>query len=85
MGFKVQRKMCTTCIYRPESILDLQTLEAEVADEHGGFKGHRICHHSGTACCRGFWNKHKDKFAMGQIAQRLKAVELVDHDEIEWE
>lgn len=83
MGFRVQRKLCETCIYRKESTLNLEALEAEVADDYGGFKGHRQCHHSddeNPVCCRGFWNKHKDKFAMGQIAQRLKMVEFVDVD-----
>ena len=80
MGFEVQKKMCSTCIYRPDSTLDIKTLESQVADKFGGFKGHRICHHSKTACCRGFWNKHRDEFAMGQIAQRLNMVEFVNHD-----
>lgn len=79
-GFEVQRKACATCIYRKDSPLDINALEAQVADDFGGFKGHRVCHHSRTACCRGFWNRHKDKFALGQIAQRLKAVVFVDHD-----
>lgn len=76
--FKVQSKACATCIYRKNSPLDLKKLETEIADKYGGFKGHRICHHSKDACCRGFWNRHKDKFAMGQVAQRLG---LVVYDE----
>jgi hypothetical protein len=46
----------------------------------GYFKGHRICHHSKDACCRGFWNRHKNHFTAGQLAQRLNAVEFVDED-----
>lgn len=80
MSFEVQRKACATCIYRKDSALDIKKLEADVADKFGGFKGHRICHHSKSACCRGFWNRHKHKFAMGQIAQRLRLVAFVDHD-----
>lgn len=79
-GFKVQKKMCSTCIYRPDSTLDLKVLEAQVADKYGGFKGHRICHHSDGACCQGFWNRHKDEFAAGQIAQRLGLVVFVEED-----
>lgn len=75
--FQVQKKQCPTCIYRPDSPLDLARLEAEVADPHGGFRGHRICHHHGAACCRGFWNRHKDQFPAGQIAQRLGLVRFV--------
>lgn len=78
MGFRVQKRACSSCIYRKDSTLDLAKLEADVADRFGGFRGHRVCHHSKDACCRGFWNRHKDKFAMGQIAQRLGMVEFVN-------
>lgn len=77
---KVQAKPCRTCIYAKDSPLDLETLEEAVRDEHVGFSGYRICHHSETACCRGFWNRHKDEFAAGQIAQRLGLVEFVSDD-----
>jgi hypothetical protein len=79
-GFKVQRRMCTTCIYRPGSSLDIVKLENDVRDKCVGFKGYRICHHSKDVCCRGFWNRHKDAFALGQIAQRLGMVRFVDVD-----
>lgn len=79
-GFKVQAKSCATCIYRKNSSLNIKQLEARVADKYGGFNGHRICHHSDDACCRGFWNRHKHKFAMGQIAQRLGMVRFVTVD-----
>ena len=82
MGFKVQAKMCSSCIYRPDSPLDLKKLEDQVRDKYVGFKGHRICHHSTDVCCRGFWNEHKDKFPLGQIAQRLGFVEFVKVDTI---
>ena len=79
-GFHVQRRMCATCIYRPDSPHDIKKLEDQVRDPHIGFKGHRQCHHSKRACCRGFWNRHKDEFPAGQIAQRLSLVVLVDDD-----
>ena len=72
MKLKVRKTSCKTCIYRNDSPLDLSMLENEVADGHAGMNGHRICHHTKTVCCRGFWNKHKDEFPMGQIAQRLE-------------
>lgn len=81
--FKVQRRMCSTCIYRPDSPLDLSALEEAVRDAHIGFKKHRICHHApgqSNICCRGFWEAHKDEFPAGQVAQRLKLVEFVDVD-----
>ena len=85
MTFKVQKRQCATCIYRPDSTLDLKHLEAQIADSHleGYFKGHRQCHHSNRACCRGFWEKHKDSFTMGQLAQRLNMVEFVDDDTLQ--
>ncbi len=80
MTFRVQRSMCETCIFRPDSPLNLAKLLQQVADPHGGYVGHRICHHSKDACCAGFWAHAKDQFPMGQIAQRLRMVELVDDD-----
>ena len=77
---RVQRKACTTCIYRKDSSLNIEKLENDVRDNYGGFKGHRVCHHSKDACCRGFWNRHKWKFQAGQIAQRLGLVQYVDDD-----
>lgn len=80
--FEVQRRACPTCIYRKSSTATRRTieqLEAEVRDKYGWFKGYRVCHCSKSACCRGFWNRHKDKFALGQIAQRLGFVAFVDH------
>lgn len=79
-GFRVQRSMCSTCIFKPESPLDLDRLLADIADKHGGFSGHRICHHSRDATCAGFWARHKNDFAIGQLAQRLRLVELVSDD-----
>ncbi len=81
--FKVQRKLCGTCIYRPDSTLDLKRLEDQVRDKHGGFRAFRACHHAAgkDICCRGFWNAHKDEFAAGQIAQRLNCVTFVDVDD----
>lgn len=78
--FKVQSKMCKTCIYRPDSPLDLVKLEDDVRDDHGGFRAHRVCHHSEDVCCRGFWDKHKNKFQLGQVVQRLGCVEFVHVD-----
>src|SRR5262245_51146463 len=80
---KVQRKQCRTCIYHPgqtASRRSIEELENEVRDPYIGFKGHRVCHHSDGACCRGFWDRHKDEFPAGQIAQRLGLVQFVDED-----
>jgi hypothetical protein len=83
--FEVMARQCSTCIYRKSWCgTPIATLEDQVRETHRGatgFKGHRICHsqkRSGKACCRGFWNKHRDEFAVGQIAQRLNLVVYVD-------
>jgi hypothetical protein len=78
--FKVQDKLCDTCIYRKDTPLDLKKLEDEVRDKYGGFRDFRICHHSEDVCCRGFWNAHANEFALGQIAQLIDAVEFVNVD-----
>lgn len=82
MPFEIQSRQCATCIYRADSPLDWKVLEAQIADPRmqGHFAGFRVCHHSKTACCRGFWNRHKDNFNAGQLAQRLGLVVEVEHD-----
>lgn len=81
-GFKVQQKQCSTCIYRKDSPLDLERLLDDIRDPHmrGHFKSYRICHHSDDACCNGFWEANKDRFSVGQVAQRLGAVQFVNVD-----
>lgn len=83
--FNVQAKSCSTCIYRKDSTLDIAKLENDVRDKYVGFKGHRICHHSKDVCCRGFWNRHKNSFPIGRIAQRLGMVNFVNVDTIKRE
>lgn len=83
---KVQAKQCASCIYRPDSSLDVKALEAQIADPRmrGHFRGYRACHHAdGGVCCRGFWNQHKNHFDGGQLAQRLNLVTFVDIDTFE--
>lgn len=84
-GFLVQARPCASCIYRPDSSLNIAHLEAQIADPKmaGFFTGYRACHHASNrmgVCCRGFWNRHKDAFAAGQIAQRLGLVVFVHVD-----
>lgn len=81
---KVRDKQCETCIYTPRTPVraTVEELEAEVADERcpGFFKGSRLCHYHEHITCRGFWNRHKDKFTAGQVAQRLNMVEFTTED-----
>jgi hypothetical protein len=85
--FKVQRKICETCIYKAGLGWRLAELLEQIADKRAGygFHSYRACHHTPNdsgICCRGFWNAHKDDFQSGQIAQRLGLVEFVDVDEM---
>ena len=78
----VMKRQCATCIYRKDSNLDVKGLESQVADPRmdGFFESYRQCHHGtqkNKACCRGFWNRHKNHFTLGQIAQRLGFVKYV--------
>lgn len=84
-GLEVQATMCKTCIYRPTSALDVATLEAQIADPKmaGFFVGYRACHSAPDrrgVCCAGFWTRHRNAFAAGQIAQRLGLVVFVAVD-----
>jgi len=82
---EIQSRMCDTCIYRPDSGLDVRELERQIADPRmaGFFRGYRACHHAPdrrAVCCRGFWDRHKDRFTWGQIAQRLRLLVFVTVD-----
>ena len=86
MGFKVQAKQCATCIYFPISGFNIEELEKQVKDKYMGFRTHRACHHAKKGiCCRGFWDRHKDEFQAGQLAQRLNCVEFVRVDVLKQE
>ena len=85
LGFLIQRRMCQPCIYRKDSPLDVQRLEAQIADPHmpGFFRGYRACHHATETsgiCCAGFWRRHRNHFTLGQLAQRLGLVRYVTVD-----
>lgn len=85
MLIQVQRKMCSTCIYRPRNQDSLKRLEDQIRDPkmRGFFVGFRACHHApkeSGVCCAGFWKRHKNDFTLGQLAQRLGEVEKVDID-----
>lgn len=82
--FRVRATPCDTCIYSPGiPRRDQDRLEAEIADPHmpGRFASFRACHHhrdNDQVCCRGFWNRHRDKFQLGQLAQRLDLIHYTD-------
>lgn len=83
--FQVQKYQCLSCIYRPNSGLDIAKLQAQIADPRmaGFFVSYRECHHAqrgSGVCCRGFWQRHRNNFTAGQMAQRLGYVEFVEAD-----
>lgn len=83
--FQVQKKPCDSCIYRPGTPMNIEALEAEIADPNmaGFFAGFRECHHAPPGsgiCCHGFWQRHRDACTAGQLAQRLGLVEDVEVD-----
>lgn len=82
---RVQAKCCATCIFRKDSSLNLQKLLNDVREpgrggEMGYFRGYRVCHYSADAVCAGFWACFKDKFQLGQLAQRWNLVKYVDDE-----
>lgn len=88
-GFLVQRKLCATCIYKPGLGWNIEHLENQVREYRADglalrfFAGYRLCHHTKNkddVCCRGFWDRHKNKFQKGQLAQRFGLVRFVDRE-----
>lgn len=82
MGFRVRKHRCKTCIFGTRGNWNLEELLGQIRDPAGGFTGWRVCHHEQDEreerCCRGFWDKHKDDFQIGQVAQRLGVIREVD-------
>lgn len=79
-GLKVRKTMCATCIYRPDSTLDLAYLEDQCRDRWGFLVQYRICHYHDDTCCRGFWQRHADACTPTQIASRLGVVVFTDEE-----
>ena len=81
-GFLVRSTQCPTCIYHPLSPNRPKDLEDKLRDDRGYLQGYRVCHteRQTNICCRGFWNRNKDHFPLGQIAQRLDLVIEVESE-----
>ena len=82
-GFLVRSGQCPTCIYHPESPNRVKNLEDRLRDDNGYLQGYRVCHceRQANICCRGFWNRNKDRFTAGQVAQRLGLVVEVESEQ----
>ena len=82
-GLKVRKTMCQTCIYRDNSPLDREKLEAQCRDQFGFLVKYRICHHHNKdeTCCRGFWERHAEACTPTQIAMRLGVVVFTNEND----
>ena len=82
----VQKKMCSTCIFRPGNLMNLVEGRVEgMIEDATAMDGSIPCHQTleleGSAVCHGFFTKHKTQTL--QIAERLGVVEFVqlsEHD-----
>ena len=85
-GLKVRAQQCATCIYRPDSVLDLAALEAEAADPAlpGHFARWRACHgtryREADVVCAGFYARHAEDCTPIQVATRLGGLTFIRGD-----
>lgn len=83
LRLRVQDQPCATCIYGPASGADLARLDAAIADPDrtGRYTRYQPCvlaPRREPVCCRGFWDRHKDDFDGGELAQHLGIVRFVE-------
>jgi hypothetical protein len=76
----VQRRRCSTCIFRPGNLMHLRPGRVEQMVEECGDDGCIPCHQNltgkGQAVCRGFFDNHKNQVL--QVAERLGYILEVD-------
>ena len=75
----VLARRCDTCVFRPGNLMHLQPGRVRDMVDQAVAKGSVIvCHATlGTdanACCRGFWDAHRDRVQALQVAERLDVV-----------
>lgn len=79
---KVRATQCATCIYRPDSPLDLSVLEGEALD-HGTpdhYARWRACHahyDANDTVCKGFYDAHGEDCTPIQVAKRLGGIVFI--------
>lgn len=76
----VQKRMCSTCIFRPGNLMHLQEgrveqMVEEATRDGGCIPCHKNLDNEGQAICNGFFTKHQTDSL--QIAERLGIVEYV--------
>lgn len=81
---KVQSKPCNQCLFTKNRIVSKERATSIVKDslKKDTFF---VCHKSsiegdghGEVCCKTYWDRYKNQFNLGRIAQRLDVVKFVD-------
>ena len=84
MSFKVRKHRCKTCIFGSRVNWNLEELLDMIRDPENpeSFTSYRVCHDDQDnvpeRCCRGFWDKHRNDFLLGRVAQIAGVVKEVD-------
>ena len=81
LGFRVQEHPCNQCLFSTARIVDQERSDAIVKgclDTDRYFICHKDRKHGNHgACCRGFWDRYKNHFLAGRLAQLLEIVKFV--------
>ena len=82
---RIRDSQCETCIYRPDSFQDLESLETEVRDPIAPFHFDRwrACHEdlSHDEVCAGFAARHGNDCTPIQIYRRLEAAAMASEND----
>lgn len=79
----IQKAKCDQCLFTKNMVVKNNTRRTEIIKSALNNDTYFICHKSsiasnGDVCCRGFWDKFKNDFNLGRIAQRLNFVNEVE-------
>lgn len=82
---KVQKEKCNQCLFTKNMVVKNNARRTEIIKGALAKDTFFVCHKSsiakdghGDVCCRGFWDKFKNDFNLGRIAQRLNFVNEVE-------
>jgi len=75
----VLAERCATCVFRPGNLMQLQPGRVrDMVDQAVADQSVIVCHATldtdANACCRGFWDAHRDRVQALQVAERLGVV-----------
>lgn len=79
----IQRQQCDQCLFSRNRIVSNERAADIIrgcVEKDTYFQCHKtqVKGSSQDVCCRGFWDKFKNRFNLGRIAQRLNIVKEVD-------